>query len=290
MAVCIAAMNALVELGPQTRTAFGQMSANEVRAISTQTQMQDKHLTPISQKMCEWAAPRYNEIGEGWDRTAKLAAEVAIYSSVIALNTYVQNQNYKIARAYTDISLDKWNRFKNAYAALEKKMLNETANTPEPTVPYSEANTRAVNASSFAFSSAKSSMTSYAKRYALCMDDSLDLSRAQALMRDDTINFNYRDAENFTEYKSDKRWNRRSAILNLGRNNYEVSFNYAKHASAAFGDLSNAVAGIGNGLSGLLGYMFNRNQTVYPAQFSQASLFGNGALIGTSGASTTVGF
>lgn len=290
MAVCIAAMNAQVELGMQTRKVLSDNSGNVVRAISKQTKMQEDQLTPISEKMCEWAAPQYNEIGEGWDRTAKLAAEVAIYSSVIALNTYVQNQNYKIARAYTDISLDKWNRFKNAYAALEKKMLNEAANTPEPTIPYSEANTRAVNASSFAFSSAKSSMTSYAKRYALCMDDSLDLSRAQALMRDDTINFNYRDAENFTEYKSDKRWNRRSAILNLGRNNYEVSFNYAKHASAAFGDLSNAVAGIGNGLSGLLGYMFNRNQTVYPAQFSQASLFGNGALIGTSGASTTVGF
>ena len=290
MAVCIAAMNAQVELGMQTRKVLSDNSGNVVRAISKQTDMQKEQLTPISQKMCEWAAPQYNEIGEGWDRTAKLAAEVAIYSSVIALNTYVQNQNYKIARAYTDISLDKWNRFKNAYAALEKKMLNETANTPEPTIPYSEANTRAVNASSFAFSSAKSSMTSYAKRYALCMDDSLDLSRAQALMRDDTINFNYRDAENFTEYKSDKRWNRRSAILNLGRNNYEVSFNYAKHASAAFGDLSNAVAGIGNGLSGLLGYMFNRNQTVYPAQFSQASIFGNGALVATSGGSTTVGF
>ena len=249
MAVCIAAMNAQVELGMQTRKVLSDNSGNVVRAISKQTDMQKEQLTPISQKMCEWAAPQYNEIGEGWDRTAKLAAEVAIYSSVIALNTYVQNQNYKIARAYTDISLDKWNRFKNAYAALEKKMLNETANTPEPTIPYSEANTRAVNASSFAFSSAKSSMTSYAKR-----------------------------------------WNRRSAILNLGRNNYEVSFNYAKHASAAFGDLSNAVAGIGNGLSGLLGYMFNRNQTVYPAQFSQASIFGNGALVATSGGSTTVGF
>lgn len=290
MAVCIAAMQAQVELGPGTQAKFQSMTNEKVNAINGTTKVLNNELSIMRQKLCEWAAPQYNEIGEGWDRTAKLAAEVAIYSSVIALNTYVQNQNYKIARAYTDISLDKWNRFKNAYAALEKKMLNETANTPEPTVPYSEANTRAVNASSFAFSSAKSSMTSYAKRYALCMDDSLDLSRAQALMRDDTINFNYRDAENFTEYKSDKRWNRRSAILNLGRNNYEASFNYAKHASAAFGDLSNAVAGIGNGLSGLLGYMFNRNQTVYPAQFSQASLFGNGALIGTSGASTTVGF
>ena len=290
MAVCIAAMNAQVELGPGTQSKFQSMNNSTVNAINGTTKVLNNELSIMRQKLCEWAAPQYNEIGEGWDRTAKLAAEVAIYSSVIALNTYVQNQNYKIARAYTDISLDKWNRFKNAYAALEKKMLNEAANTTEPTVPYSDAKTRAVNASSYAFSSAKSSMATYAKRYALCMDDSLNLSRSQALMRDDTINFNYRDAENFTEYKSDKRWNRRSAILNLGRNNYDVSFNYAKHASAAFGDLSNAVAGIGNGLSGLLGYMFNRNQTVYPAQFSQASLFGNGAIVAGSGGSTTVGF
>lgn len=289
MAFCIAAMNAQVSI---TNAAdVGSDAGKKVKeAIDDYNTMMKNEMEPISAKMCEWAAPQYDAIGEKWDRVGMLAAEVAIYSSIIALNTYVNNQNYRIARAYTDLSIDKWNRFKNAYAALEIKMLNETANTPEPTVPYGDAKTRAVNASSYAFSSAKSSMTSYAKRYALCMDDSLDLSRAQALMRDDTINFNYRDAENFTEYKSDERWNRRSAILNLGRNNYEVSFNYAKHASAAFGDLSNAVAGIGNGLSGLLGYMFNRNQTVYPAQFSQASLFGNGALIGTSGASTTVGF
>ena len=289
MAVCIAATNAQVQIS--NASVVGSKAGEEIsQAIINQTDTLSEQLDPISQKMCEWAAPQYDAIGEKWDRVGMLAAEVAIYSSVIALNTYVQNQNYKIARAYTDISLDKWNRFKNAYAALEKKMLNEAANTEEPTVPYSDAKTRAVNASSYAFSSAKSSMATYAKRYALCMDDSLDLSRSQALMRDDTINFNYRDAENFTEYKSDKRWNRRSAILNLGRNNYEVSFSYAKHASAAFGDLSNAVAGIGNGLSGLLGYMFNRNQTVYPAQFSQASLFGNGAIVAGSGGSTTVGF
>ena len=109
-------------------------------------------------------------------------------------------------------------------------------------------------------------------------------------MRDDNINFNYRDAENFTEYKSDKRWNRRSDILNLGRSNLPTAYSYAQHASRAFGDLAGAIAGVGNGISGLLGYMFNRNETIYPAQFSQASIYGNGAIFAGAGGRTTVGF
>ena len=243
----------------------------------------------IAGRMCTWAAPEYGVTGEGWDRKAMLAAQVALYSALIALNTYVQNQNYQIAKAYSNLAQDRWTRFQNGYVPLEIKLLAEAGNTTEPTVSYGDAKNRGVNASSFAFSSAKSSMTSYAKRYALCMDTSLDLSRSQALMRDDTINFNYRDAENFREYLSDKRWNRRSDILNLGRSNLPTAYSYAQHASRAFGDLANTVAGVGNGISGLLGYMFNRNETIYPAQFSQASLYGNGAIYAGAGGSTTVG-
>ena len=254
----------------------------------------EEHVSPelktIAQRMCAWAAPEYGGTGEGWDRKAMLVAQVAIYSSIIALNTYVQNQNYKIARAYADISIDKHNRFKNAYANLEKKLLAEASNTHEPVVPYSEAKARGVNATNFSFGSAKSELTSYAKKYALCIDDTYDYSKSQALMRDDNINFNYRDEETYTNRRSDKRWNRRSDILNLGRNNHATAYSYAKNASSAFGDFANAVQGIGNGISGLLGYMFNRNETIYPAQFSQASRLASGAIVTTPGASTPVGF
>ena len=72
-------------------------------AIKAQTSMQEKkwedtndHLSVVAKRMCAWAAPEYNEIGEGWDRKAMLIAQAAIYTSIIALNTYVQNQNYKI--------------------------------------------------------------------------------------------------------------------------------------------------------------------------------------------------
>ena len=92
-----------------------------------------------------------------------------------------------------------------------------------------------------------------------------------------------RNVENYKDYLSDKRWNRRSDVLNLGRNNLPTASSYAQHASNALGDVSNAVIGIGSGLSGLVGYLFNRNETVYPAQFSMASHYGNNAILAGGG-------
>lgn len=291
MAVCVAAADqGLYQAVQQSGKTVADSVTKFNDANTGQMKELNGHVDTVAQRMCAWAAPEYGGTGEGWDRKAMLAAQVAIYASIIALNTYVQNQNYKIAKAYSNLAQDRWTRFRDAYATLEKKMLAETSNTPEPVVPYDDAKTRAINASSFAFGSAKSTLVDYAKKYALCIDDTLDFSRSHALMRDDNINFNYRDAENFTEYKSDKRWNRRSDILNLGRSNLPTAYSYAQHASRAFGDLAGAIAGVGNGISGLLGYMFNRNETIYPAQFSQASIYGNGAIFAGAGGSTTVGF
>lgn len=247
-------------------------------SISSQTTTFSPHLTTIAARMCAWAAPEYGVAGETRYRTAEYVALAAVYASVIALNTYIQNQNYKIARAYTNLSQDKWQRFKNAYASLEKKLIAEAQNTPEPSPDYVNSRTRANSAVNYAFNSAKETMTQYAKKYALCVDETLDLANSQALMCDDTSNFNYRDAEHYKDYLSDKRWNRRSDILNLGRNNFPTAYSYAQHASTAMNDVANAVVGVGNGLSGLIGYLFNRNETVYPAQFSMAANYGNGAV------------
>lgn len=289
MTACIAATNAQVQI--QNAADVGSDAGNTVsKSISDARDKQHADLEPIARRMCSWAAPEYGTVGEGWDRKAMLAAQIAIYASVIGLNTFIQNKNHDIASSYADITKDKWNRFKDAYAALEKKMIAEAQNTPEPAADYGDARNRAGNAINFAYNSAKSSMARYAKLYALCMDDSLDLSYSKTLLLDDTATYNYRDSENFRDYKSDKRWNRRSDILNLGRNTQATAFSYAQHASESFAGLAGAIAQAGNGLSGLLGYMLNRNETVYPAQFSQASLFGNGFTVAGGFNQTTVGF
>ena len=292
MAVCVAAADqGLYQAVQQSGKTVAASIDKQNAAIKGQLSELNGHADTVAQRMCAWAAPEYGGTGEGWDRKAMLAAQVAIYASIIALNTYVNNQNYKIAKAYSNLSQDRWTRFRDAYAALEKKMLAETSNTPEPVIPYDDAKTRGINATNFAFGSAKSTFADYAKKYALCMDDTLDFARSHALMRDDNINFNYRDAEEFTERMSDKRWNRRADILNIGRNNLDTAYSYAKGASSAFGEFANAVAGIGSGISGFLGYMFNRNETIYPAQFAQASLWGNNGFITAGGGmSNTVGY
>lgn len=277
--------NTISQAGAQISQATIRAGTDVKTAIDNQTSMQkekwedtNERLSTVAQRMCSWAAPEYNEIGEGYDRKAMLIAQAAIYTSIIALNTYVQNQNYKIARAYADLAVDKINRFQNHYMPLEVKMLNEVSAMANGVPDYNSSRSRAVSAATSAFNSANAIMRRHAKQLALCMDNSLDLNNSRSVTQDDTINFNYRDAETFATYKADKRWNRRSDILNIGRNNHATAFSYAQHASQAFSGFAGAIAQVGNGISGLLGYMNNRNETVYPAMFSQATLYGSGAL------------
>lgn len=237
------------------------------------------HMTPVSRKMCSWAAPQFSRAGESADRAGWVAAQAALAISMIALSTHVQNKQYEIAKAYTDIAEDKWKRFRDKYAPLERRMLNESSGTPEPTVDYNDARNRAAVANDFAFGDADKQLSKYAKLYALCLDPTQDLSRARSLSRTDSVNFNYRDAENFNYYRSDKRWNRRSDILNLGRGNAPAAFSHAQSANSAFSGVASALQQAGNGLSGLIGYLFNRNTTSYPTTFSMATPFGNGMLM-----------
>ena len=74
------------------------------KAINSQTSTFSPDLKTIAARMCAWAAPEYSVSGAVRDRTAELVAQAAIYSSVVALNTYIQNNNYHIARSYTNLS------------------------------------------------------------------------------------------------------------------------------------------------------------------------------------------
>lgn len=243
------------------------------------TDMLKTQLDPIAGKLCAWAAPEYKKEGALADRWWWIAAQVTLMASYIALNTYLQNKQYDIAKSYASLAQDKWERFRDRYAPLEKKMLNEVSSVKEPSVDYSGAKSRATSSVNLAFNSINKAFTAQAKRYALCLDPTLSLDRAKALSLDDTVNFNYRDAENYANYLSDKRWNRRSDILNLGRNNTATAHSYAQNAYNAFSGVSAALQQAGNGLSGLIGYLSNRNEAVYPAQFSMATQYANAPLM-----------
>lgn len=284
MATCIAATNASVTIANPDKIA-DPIS----KSVDDAGDKLNETLQPVAQKLCAWAAPTYNGNSSNTDRQLWIAAQVVLTVALIALNTHIQNKQYDIAKQYQKLSEQKFERFRDKYAPLEKKMLNETSSVSKPTPDYYDARARGNTAADLAFNTMNRDMSRYAKMYALCIDDSLNTDRYKVLSRDDTVNFNYRDAENWAMYKSDKRWNRRSDILNLGRDNAATGFSYAQTANTAFTGFASAMNQAGNGLTGLFGYLNNRNEISIPSQFSMSAQFGNGLIAaGAAGSGPSV--
>lgn len=284
MAVCVAAANASMTINNVAQIAEPIAGSINEQGLALNATMQ-----PMAEKMCAWAAPTYNGSSSTIDRQLWIAAQVVLTTALIGLNTHIQNKQYEIAKEYQNLSIQKWERFRDKYSVLEKKMLNEASSMEDPDPDYADASARANTAADVAFGIMARDLKRYAKMYALCVDDSLNTDRYKTLSRDDTTNFNYRDAENWAMYKSDQRWNRRSDILNLGRDNSATGFSYASSANTAFSGYAAALNQAGNGLSGLIGYLSNRNETSIPNQFAMSAQFGSGIIAaGATGGSPTV--
>lgn len=281
--------SAVTNHAAQTRTGLQQIQ-NQIKESESSLEKQQKedaekfrklydaHMQYVSARMCTWAAPHYTDMGSSTDRNLWLVAQIAIAAAQIYLQTYIQNKQYEIAKAYADITKDKWERFKNAYVPLERKLLAEAGNAAEYEPDYAAARSRGSSAAERAYSLAEQAFTTKAGQYALCIDPSVNLDANRARSRDDTINFSYRDEENYAYYKQDKRWNRRSDILNIGRGNISTAFSYAKSASQNYAGLSAALQQVGNGISGMFGYLGNRMEMTYPTTFAQTAVYGQGAI------------
>lgn len=242
-------------------------------SVDKQTKMLEEHLKIISQTMCNWAQPETTDTGENWEKVFWKAALIAIATLNSAAQIAIADQRYQIAKDYANIAKDRWNRFKDSYAPLERAMLSEAGNMREYDPDYDAARARAREFTTAAFRTADDQMADLANKYGLCIDESMlnDMDYAEAVARDDGTNFNYRDEEFFSLYVSDKRWNNRSQLLNLGRGLQATAASYAEAANTAlaqFGDMLNSGA---QGAMKLFGYLSTARETQYPAQFSAAS-------------------
>lgn len=251
----------------------GNVTINGHQALDNQTKMQQEHLSIISSKMCEWAAPQYGDAGESWEKTLWKAALIAIATINTLAQISIMEKRYQIAKDYANLASDRRNRFKDAYAPFERAMLSEAGNAPEYKLDYVGARERAREYTSEAFRSADKQMADLAKKYSLCVDDTLlnDMDYAEAVSRDDGTNYNYRDEEFWAIYMSDKRWNRRSQMLNLGRGIQQMSASYADAANNALAQLGGLLDQGAQGAAKLLGYISTARESQYPANFSSAA-------------------
>lgn len=233
----------------------------------------NRRIQTIEETMCRWAQPEFGDTGETAYHEFWQAALLAVTLLNTAAQISISRKQYQIAKDYANIAIDQWERFRDAYAPLERAMVNEITNTPEPAPDYDGARYRGNSFTSSAFSGARMAMGKLAKKYALCVDPSLydDMLYAESITADDSVDFNYRDEEYFAHVMSDVRWNRRSSLLNLGRDVLATSVNYADAANRMLGNIGDILNQGAQGAMGMLGYLQEHRNTMYPMQFSMSS-------------------
>lgn len=220
-------------------------------------------------EFAHWAPPAYTDASLiSWHSVMKALA-VAFAAINAAAMIEIANKRHKLAEDYLKMSELNWRRFRDSYAPLETSILAECwAPVVEP--DYLAARSRAENFVRDGYSTSENSLARVAKKYSLCLDSSLlrsfNIDRATA--RDDSINFSYRNEEQYAIIKDDERWNRRSNMLNLGRGLISMASKYGALAGDIYSGAARAAEGGYSGAMSMIGYLSSRQGTVMP-EYSQ---------------------
>lgn len=267
------AVHGSIQINSISNSDIASATRSQTSSMNSRWNETNRRLQTIEETMCRWAQPEEGDTGNTAYHEFWQAALLAVTLLNTAAQISISRKQYQIAKDYANIAIDQWERFRDAYAPLERAMVNEITNTPEPEPDYDGARSRGNRFTNSAFSSARNQIGKLAKKYAICIDPSLydDMLYAEAITADDSVNFNYRDEEYFAHVMSDVRWNRRSSLLNLGRDILATSVNYADAANRMLGDISGILNQGAQGAMGMLGYLQEHRNTMYPMQFSMSS-------------------
>lgn len=220
-------------------------------------------------RFATWAAPEISNDGEySWSwiwRAAGLA--LAIYNAKIQGDIYKEQET--LSNDYYSMAKDKLDRFMNNYKPLELALLEEVKTAPEAEMNCKDDRKRAKASVNSAFQVMNSYLDSQAKKLRVCVDDSKSyrMDYRKAMMLVDAENYNLIDDQFYTDYKNDRRWNRRSNVLGLGRNMSGEALNFGDVAKTFYGQLGPQLDKVTGSLMGAIGYYGGRNDTYYPSMF-----------------------
>lgn len=233
-------------------------------------------------RFCNWAAPEWGAKGNSLWTNFFQAAQLAIATLNALIQGQIADMQQDLADSYYQQAKYKWDRFSGKYMPLERSILWEASNEPIREMDCNDDRERAQAAANKSFDYLEKYMNRQAQAYRLCLDDSVvsQLSYARNLITVDTENYNLRDDQWFVDFKNDQRWNRRSNILNLGRNLGSVAMQYGDVARKLMGDVSDITNKAFGSLSSALGYYGSRFDTVYPTTYLAGSMqFGSQSLL-----------
>ena len=211
----------------------------------------------------------------GWIGSNALADAIAL--AIGSLNALIQwkisDLQQDIADSYYHMAKYKWDRFARNYMPLEKKLLQEVSSEPEPKLHCNDDRTRAEQSVNSAYRAMQTYMGRVRKSLHICIDNNIlsmvELSRSKMLV--DTENYNLIDDQYWRDIMSDDRWNRRSNVLDLGRNIASLAMSYGDTAKQALSTVSPQVNTAASSFVSSIGYFGARNDTVYPKSFITGS-------------------
>jgi len=241
-------------------------------------------------KFAHWAAPEVTDTGNNLWATLFQAAALAIAIANSVAQGQIHDKQMDLAKSYYDMAKYKWDRFANKYLPLELKLLNEVSSVAVHTMNCDDDRQRASVSVNTAFDSMSRYLTQMAKKLRLCLDDSqidaVEYKRTMALV--DTENYNMYDDQFFVDFKNDQRWNRRSNVLNLGRNLTSQALKYGDVAKTLYSTVGNELQQAASGVMTALGYYGARNDTYYPTTYLNGGVGMNSQLVSVGGGTSSV--
>jgi hypothetical protein len=228
-------------------------------------------------RICRWAAPEFGDIGQNWLHRilSVVAFAVGIWAAIEQMNIF--NKRYKLAKEYAALADEEWNRFNEKYRPLENAMITDCMNEEDLPADYEGARKLFQGFHEDGYAQANGLYSIFAG-YKVCLDGDFEreLKIDAAITRDDMINFGYRDAEFFDIDADDQRFDRRSQLLNLGRDLIAHSAKFGGFVNEALTNAGNAYGSVAHDAMYFAGYIRNRREPVYPEslvyQITQASI------------------
>lgn len=228
-----------------------------------------EHGFPAPIRFCDWAAPEYGPIGENnWNNFFQAASFAIAVANSVAQNV-ISNMQMDLADKYYNMAKYKWDRFQNRYMPLEKQLLAEVSNVSVRSIDCAGAHSRAQNAVNTSYDNIDGYTARMAKAYRMCIDPALlgYADNRRNMMTVDTENYNLADERWFTDVKNDQRWNRRSNVLNLGRNLTSEALKYGDVANSLLKQVGGHIERGASSIIQSLGYYGARNDTYYPTTY-----------------------
>jgi hypothetical protein len=221
--------------------------------------------------ICGWAPPTFGDSGESGLHAALsvVAFAVAVWSAFEQMRVF--NMRYQLAEGYADLAQEAWDRFDARYKPLEARMAAECMAEEPVRADYPAARSRDEGLSDFGFGQGRLELERSAALDKPCLGASRlrELELAGMAGKCDLVNLGFRDEESMARTMDDMRFNRRSNLLNAGRELASQSASYGRMAGQILSGAAGALRNTTAGAMSLVGYLRNRADTSYPAWLSQ---------------------